>query len=629
MAYTLRSLNSKGAIIIAGTGGLMKRLGVVALVVFWYAVQGAAQGRIEDFRSRYNRCDYLVVCPQVFSEQAMRLVEHRNSFAGDDVHNARLVITEELVAEFRTDDTPGAHEALWRAFKHAYENWYEPLKYIVLIGADSIHWDSTGAILTSYGLMPSFHNGYYVYYSAHRDTFVRYTDDYYLTLDLEQPRPSRKPEYNLPLSTGRIPCETSEQLGNYIDKVIRYDYSFESDSRGNRALVLADDTRQGGSSDPLGFAHFRSAEQIAQETVLDKLELTKLYLSMFSVNERYRHEDARQVFLDQIDRGQKWVLFFGHGCPGYISDEVTVHADDVDYFDQDSEPFFFFSFSCRNGAYHIPYEQSMCKRFLFRGRGGALAFMASSALEYSTPSRRFADHLFSILDTVPDISIGQMTTLAKRNSHNLGIQHYHLLGDPAIRVQVGRIVPQLSFDGTQLSVQVDESSFGSGTYYVTVSSIDTLKLPEDTNCSFVSGTPLFADEKIGGNQVFFELPEFDQEVKVNVYVRGAEFEGRADTSAIIKRSSGVIPQLVSVPGEIHIQNSGGQLRVHYAARRTGEPVNIILFDLRGRKILQKPIASSSGSVFNLRKQGVGPGNYLLMIKEGDRTVVREDFVLVH
>ncbi|MFW6245187.1 MAG: C25 family cysteine peptidase, partial [Fibrobacterota bacterium] len=411
--------------------------------------------------------------------------------------------------------------------------------------------------------------------------------------------------------------------------VIRYDYSFEYGPRGNRALLLADDTRQGSSSDPLRFSHFTSAETIARETALKQFELTKLYLSMYDVNENYRHEEARQVFLNEINRGQKWVLFFGHGCPAYVSDEVTVHANDVDHFAQESEPFFFYSFSCRNGAYHIPYQESMAKRFLFKGRGGALAFVASTALEYSTPSLYFARYLFSVLDTVPDVSIGRMTLLAKRNAHNMGVQYYHLLGDPAIRAGGRRTSPALSFSGGNLSVQVNESFFSSGTYYLTVSSIDTLRLPEDTARSYVDGRILYTEEKEGGSVVDFDLSAFsEQQVKVFVYVTDGNAEGRADTSLILENSSAALPRIASVPGEVRIQNRGGQLRVHYTARERGVSVSLVMFDLRGRKIFENTLSSPS-FLLDLKKQGIGPGNYLLRVKEGERTVAQRGLMLVH
>ncbi len=604
----------------------MKRL-AAGLLLFFHISQ-SAQYEIADFTQAENRCDYLMVSPAVYAEQASRLVEHRNSFQFDDVENARLVDLNQLIEQFKTHDTTSPHEALWYAFKYAASTWQQPPKYIVLVGSDSINWDSTRTRLVSYGLTPSFPNGYMLYYSVRMDTFVQYTDDYYLTIDKSSPFPAASPKYNLDLSIGRIPCENADQLRNYIDKVIRYDLTGQRGTRNNRALVLADDIKQVTSADPLGFSHFTTAENTLKQTSLKDYELSKVYLSMYRVNEFYIHQEAKQVFWDQVNRGTKYVVFFGHGCPAYITDEKTVQGSDVSVLGSHAEPFFFFSFSCSNGAYHHPYNESMAKQFLFNQGGGTLAFFASSMLEYSYPSQVLSHYLFKVADSIPDMSVGRMVTLAKRNCSTMGIQYYHVLGDPALRINNRRLRPEMTIDGRLIRVKIPEADFSSGNYYLTVSTVDTSKLLDDTSRTFLSNRVLSSREQFGAREVVFDLSDIPQQfVKLNLYVSGELQEGRADTIFFLEGISPVLPPVARTRQDFSITSRTGQLTVRVPGNSEGKVFAMAIYDLRGRKIFE---GSFLEQVFSLdfRQAGISSGRYLVKLSEGKKTVFRRAMILI-
>ena len=68
---------------------------------------------VTDIRNQRTRCDYLIISPSQFQQHAARLAEHRNSYEGDDVQNAKVVSLESIYDIFTTSDTLQNYEVIW------------------------------------------------------------------------------------------------------------------------------------------------------------------------------------------------------------------------------------------------------------------------------------------------------------------------------------------------------------------------------------------------------------------------------------------------------------------------------------------------------------------------------------
>ncbi|KMQ52529.1 hypothetical protein CHISP_0796 [Chitinispirillum alkaliphilum] len=566
---------------------------------------------IEDYLNEANAADYLLIAPELFVNQTLRLAHHRNSFQGDGVGDAKVVRLETIDSIFRTHDTVQRYKALWKGLKYANENWSEPLKYIVFIGNDSLGWDSTGR-LVNFGLMPSIPNGYQ-YYRRHggRDTVIRYSDDYYLSVNRSSLYPVNVPRNPQDLRIGRIPCQTVSELSTYIDKVIAYDLGRRFEV-SNNALLIADDARKANVADPLGFSHFTTAQTISTQTALSWYNITRLYLSMYTMDENFRHVEANQEFHSVLNN-QKWIIFFGHGSPGVLTDEHLITSSDLLLVDRNYPPFIFLSFSCLNGVYHIPKDSSMLKQALFTENGGAVAYVASTTLEYALPNENFANAMFRVYSSDSGVTLGQMVNGAKRSIMSR-VEHYHLFGDPALRVRSVPLEPQITFTGNgNLRVSLPHI-FSTAEYYLTISRFDTLKLLEDTTQSFTDEQILFTQRKGGNGEVEFALPDnLSGDLRFNLYAGNDIYEARKDTVIyfdVLQNNNAVLTR--NKTPEILV--SGSNLIFRNIEK---EGMDLKLYDLRGRLIEKVSYRNlPQNFIFNLASLNAASGQYIIVVNDG-------------
>jgi|GEM_PF-1544273 len=422
---------------------------ILLSAALFFTGPAAQSPQIGSFFAIGNRCDYLILTPDIFSEGAAQLAQYRNGFSGDDVTEARYVVLESLFAEYR-----GVHGApdsiLQESISWALDNWEKAPLYVVFIGDDSVK-NSPGAINCGHrGPMPTHIMGYRITSTPlsdatfRYDTIYEYSDDWFVQTCIDSSNsfssftnPCLVTCGDPPVAFGRIPCERKSDFDRYLDKVRRYETSRCEGAWRNRVLLLADDRYDNGDIDHLNHASFL----YAAEQLLTGRFSNCVFLDDFTSFGPVGNSLAKERLVSAINDGVDWTICFAHGSPAVLTEEHVLCADDYSRFENTSMPTIFFSLGCANGGFYAGESVSMCKRYLFSTDGGAIAYIANpntTIYPYSFPILRRALHL---RDSLPAASIGKIVALAKKNVCCSSGKSFQVLGDPA--VSGGRSATQL------------------------------------------------------------------------------------------------------------------------------------------------------------------------------------------
>ncbi len=478
------------------------------------------------------RCDYLIVAPESMLGPAMQLANHRNSYLGDEVQRACVVTIEKVYEEFATHDSIQPFQALHAALLWARRNWIERYRMVVLIGDDSLR---SGSIRSGVnrGPMPTC-PVMQIRYRARYNTETRESEAQYDTVFLSsdllylysQTTLGANSLWDSVASLGRIPCETSKQCSLYVARVIQADLNPLRGPWMNRMLFLVDDGFQGTSPDPL--SHIGTKNRLLSFDDFRRYETNSVHLAAFSTNRTQQHTLAADSFFSAINQGAFWTIYFGHGHEQVIADEHVLGASDAFRLRNGEMRGVFCSFSCDNGAFHLPYQTSMCKRFLFAPSGGYLAYFASSAEQYYHSNERVAELLFKHRTSHHRASLGTSFTkaLELNVSPNAALIHYFFLGDPAIRPFRRSDTLQMSISGNNLTCAA--LTLGAGSHYVyhAYSSRSTSYPGDPYGTYHIDTLEATGEGTLSSNSLSLPLPTISHEYRVVVYAWNDTAEAR-------------------------------------------------------------------------------------------------------
>ena len=598
---------------------------VLLFVFFSYVSFLYAQNTlITNIKDTTTTCDYLIITPADFVTSSIRLAEHRNTFTGDSVENARVVLLDSIYSEFTLSDTLHQYEIIWYGLKWMYENWELPFSYLLLMGDDSLVVDTSDSTIYSYGRMPTFIMGY-IGSGSHVE--YRFSDDWYTTLQCATiPNPDFWGSwldtllYKTPFVVGRIPCETVEQCSLFITKTISFDLNAPLGNWKNKALFTADDHKMGTGIDLFQF--YYEPERLSDSLLSDYFP-TKCYLSCYPLDNNGEHTKAKEFYFEQVNRGALWSINFGHANAYQFTDEKFLYCKDVDRFHNDSTPVIFFSFSCGNGKFDTPYEANMCKKFLLKPVGGCIAFIASTQSEYFTPNNDFAEDIFSFYASNPTQSIGNYIFAAKRKYLETRTlpDGFAILGDPALTLCNSiaelscAIVPD-TVNPTTIICSVTTPSPFIGNYYYSFIALDSVTVVDHYEVTFLDITLLQSAEDTFSSSFEIPIPReaADRDVRFIAYVWNDSTEGRADTLLQLDITDIVLTQ-VSQQLAPEIQQNHNRIIIHTTQPSGDYITEIALFNIRGQTVYAVKLSGFQDKIsIDLQRNGLAPGNYLLRIK---------------
>lgn len=236
------------------------------------------------------------------------------------------------------------------------------------------------------------------------------------------------------LAIGRIPAKSSQDLSNYLDKVIEQESS--QIPRPKRILHLV-----GGMTPSELARHSSFMEGFATLAQSQASEV-----EVITYTKQGEAEVQRVDLGEYINAGVALLTFFGHGALefneldfGYVSDSTLSYANQGKY------PLLLINGCAYGNAFGASYSQG--EDWLLTPNKGAIAVLSNSSLGVDLLLKRYTEiwykHLFAGKAAADQLSLGEIMLRTEREfvlryglspEHEAFLAQQVLLGDPALRI---------------------------------------------------------------------------------------------------------------------------------------------------------------------------------------------------
>ncbi|MGA8763768.1 MAG: C25 family cysteine peptidase [Candidatus Sulfotelmatobacter sp.] len=223
------------------------------------------------------------------------------------------------------------------------------------------------------------------------------------------------------VATGRLPVATPEEAAIVAGKIAGYEGSSTNGPWTLQALMVADqnDTE-----------NFTADSQAIQAQVPVTLQVTDVYASTLSA------DAARQDIVAAINSGQLLVNYLGHGSEEEWSGEDLFDNTTVASLTNGSQLPVFLILNCLNGFFQDVYEQPLAVTLELAPNGGAVAVLASSGLNQSSPQVMLDKLVVQNAFSPAQPALGVAILRAKTQLADPVVRAtYVLFGDPAMAIK--------------------------------------------------------------------------------------------------------------------------------------------------------------------------------------------------
>ncbi|MBN2028789.1 hypothetical protein JW824_00955 [bacterium] len=303
-------------------------------------------------------------------------------------------------------------EAIRKFLRYACRNWIPAPQYVLFVG-DGVYNNRSRLVDGNLIPVPLFQTTKYG---------ASASDHWYTLLEGDDAVPD--------IAIGRIPIRKRTELEAVIEKIIQY----EKESLGpwrNRYLLIGAGTKGGvfGSQ----------SEYIIQHILDPSFHAERLYLSG-NLSDPY--VGGTEDLLRHFREGTALINFRGHGGGAIWSDAGLLDLDDIELIENKGKLPVVTSMTCFTGDF-TGGRQSLGEALLCQEETGAIATWGATGLGWTWNDYYLLSEFCSILNSEPDLSLGEMLRRAKTAyllTYGVGelpvseVHQYTLLGDPALRL---------------------------------------------------------------------------------------------------------------------------------------------------------------------------------------------------
>lgn len=222
------------------------------------------------------------------------------------------------------------------------------------------------------------------------------------------------------IAIGRLPARNPEEMETMFNKIMDYE------EFANNSNYLFDALNAVDSQDSAMF------EQIS-ETILTKSfpKSAKVERAYFSDDSPYHSiiDDFHLKLRDPI----KFLNYIGHGNPQYWSHEKILSTEHIDTLQFSKYPFILMTLACSQN-FNDRAEKGLAEELLTLRRGGAVAAIGSSGLNYAYKISRFGKEFFSHYFQNRNSTLGDVFFEVKKNNYLEYFNRFTLLGDPMLKI---------------------------------------------------------------------------------------------------------------------------------------------------------------------------------------------------
>jgi len=249
----------------------------------------------------------------------------------------------------------------------------------------------------------------------------------------------------------RVPADSPSDLSAFVAKVLGYSSGMGDGDWANRLLLVADDEWGQGLNER---QHTKYAEMVADSIVPQSLDRVKFYMVEYPwpVGGREKPE-AREAFVQALDRGCAAAVYFGHGSYGQIAHEKLFLSSDIDRLTNGWRlPLFSFA-SCDVGRFELISTDCMGEEFVMKPSGGAIGTIAATR-PTSIPTNKdlFADFFSMLYDdgVLPAEALWASKLLCGWSAYSYN-RYYVLFGDGSLPLRRFEPISEpLGIDGGML-----------------------------------------------------------------------------------------------------------------------------------------------------------------------------------
>ncbi|MDR0926482.1 MAG: C25 family cysteine peptidase [Ignavibacteria bacterium] len=358
-----------------------------------------------------NAADMIIIYHSAFKQQAMEYAQYRSS-KGVRIQTADI---EDVYKEFSDGrKRPAAIKAFLR---YAHQNWQEPsVRYAMLIGDASL--DARQVLLTSTSIdyIPTYGNPPTDYW------FGCFKDDATHSADVV---------------LGRIPCETPQQMDNYIAKVKQYEAMTPAQWHKHFLFInggYTDYEKTLIRNDAATFGSYVWHTPLCADTQM----INKDWEDMNVITEAKKNE-----IIAAVNNGAMFAIFNGHGAPSGFD----MSGWQVDNLNNKDKYGILMSMSCNTGAFAETTAPSINEDYLLKyADKGFVAALGSTTTVTIGSNYAFMNGFVSNLISAdnPLRRLGDLMEAAKRAlNYSTGNQYvnvmrynFSLLGDPMLEIKI-------------------------------------------------------------------------------------------------------------------------------------------------------------------------------------------------
>ncbi len=388
--------------------------------------------------------DLIIIAPQVFMKQAIRLAEFHASKSDLDV----LVLDPVTIYnEFSTGTTDIT--AIRDFMKMLYDKASEVNmpKYLLLFGDAS--YDYKDKIASNTNFVPSWQSP-----ESYSPISSLVSDDYYGTLDDNE---GLSYADVIDIGIGRLPVKTAVEAEQAVDKIIHYSVPADATLGDWRNIItfVADDEDLND--------HIDQSEQMAVniENNFPDINLDKIYLDSYvqiAAPGGNRYPDVNKAITQRVEKGSLILNYTGHGGEtGWAHEEVLTVAEINNWSNFDNMPVFVTA-TCEFSRFDDPGRQAAGEMVLTNPKGGGIALFTTTRPTYGTPNFELNKKFYQYALSKPEgkrLRMGDIIMNSKRDKgSNENGRKYVLLGDPALQIAF----PSLNVVTTSVNGRVPGSS---------------------------------------------------------------------------------------------------------------------------------------------------------------------------
>jgi hypothetical protein len=348
-----------------------------------------------------NQADYLVIAPREFLEAANPLLERRR---GQGLAS-RAVAFEEIASEFGHGQ-PTA-EAIKAFLSYAWHSWQRPSpRYVVLLGDAT--YDPRQFVATSWAspLPALWARTSYLWTAS--DPALAAVNGADLLPDL---------------AIGRLPATTRDHAEKLVAKLL--DWEDSGQDLAGAAVLVADNPDAAGD--------FEADVEDIRSSFLSGRSTTTLKLSELGAG-------TRPAILAALDEGASLMSYVGHGGTAVWASENVLSSWDMPSLQAQARQPLLLTLNCLNGYFVAPNFDALAEALLKAEGRGAIAAISPSGLSLDGPAHRYHRALMAELASSAHERLGDAVLAAQRTYAETGLMPellsvYHLLGDPAMRIQ--------------------------------------------------------------------------------------------------------------------------------------------------------------------------------------------------